>query len=163
MSTFELTYATMFDPPEELHTRFEEALENVLATLGNEYGMLINGEDRFAKHKFKSINPSNTQQILAHFQTGTAEDADDAVAAAKAAFPGWSCTHWQERVALLRKAADLMDERLFEIAAVTSLEVGKNRMEALGDVAETPALIRYACDQRVVKPFEVRCSVPRAP
>ena len=40
-----------------------------------------------------------------------------------------------------------MDERLFEIGAVVAMEVGKNRMEALGDVAETADLIRYACAQ----------------
>ncbi|MBC8496955.1 MAG: aldehyde dehydrogenase family protein [Chloroflexi bacterium] len=147
MSDFQLTYATMFDPPEELHTRFEKALKKVLDTLGSEYGMIINSEDVFAKHKFKSHNPSNTEEVLGIFQTGTAKDANDAVAAAKAAFPSWSRTPWQERVLLLRKAADIMDERLFDIAAATSLEVGKNRMEALGDVAESPALLRWACDE----------------
>ena len=147
MGTFQLTYATMFDPPEELHTRFEEALKKAQGTLGSEYGMIINGEEAFAKHKFKSYNPSNTEEVLGIFQTGTAKDANDAVAAAKSAFPSWSRTPWQERVLLLRKAADIMDERLFDIAAATSLEVGKNRMEALGDVAETPALIRWACDE----------------
>jgi acyl-CoA reductase-like NAD-dependent aldehyde dehydrogenase len=40
--------------------------------------------------------------------------------------------YWDERVYLLRKAADLIDQRLFEISAVVTLEVGKNRMEALG-------------------------------
>jgi 1-pyrroline-5-carboxylate dehydrogenase len=40
-----------------------------------------------------------------------------------------------------------MDKRIYEIAAVISLEVGKNRMEALGDIAEAADLIRYACDQ----------------
>lgn len=147
MTSFQLTYATMFDPPEELHTRYEEALENVRGNLGLEHGMIINGEDRFAKNKFKSINPADTEQVLGKFQTGTVQDADDAVAAAKSAFQIWRLTPWQDRVALLRKAADIMDERLFEIAAVTSLEVGKNRMEALGDVAEAPALIRFACDE----------------
>lgn len=147
MSSFQLTYATMFDPPEELHTHYEEALENLQGNLGLEHGMLINGEDRFAKHKFKSINPANIDQVLGQFQTGTAQDANDAVAAARIAFETWRLTPWQERVALLRKAADIMDERLFEIAAVTTLEVGKNRMEALGDVAEAPALLRYACDE----------------
>jgi 1-pyrroline-5-carboxylate dehydrogenase len=164
MSTFELTYATMFDPPEELHTRYEEALEKVMANLGQEYGLLINGEERFSKHKFKSYNPANTEQLLAQFQTGTVQDANDAVAAAKAAFPDWSRTPWQERVALLRKAADIMDKRLFEIAAVTSLEVGKNRMEALGDVAETPALVRYACDQMEANQgFEVKMGIDPLP
>jgi len=50
-------------------------------------------------------------------------------------------------VALVRKAAEIMDRRIFEMGAVVSLEVGKNRMEALGDVAETADLFRYACDR----------------
>jgi 1-pyrroline-5-carboxylate dehydrogenase len=54
---------------------------------------------------------------------------------------------WQERVRLLRKAADIMDQRTIEIGAVLALEVGKNRMEALGDIAETADLIRYSCYQ----------------
>ena len=47
----------------------------------------------------------------------------------------------------MRKAADLIDERIYSIAAVMAMEVGKNRMEALGDVAETADLIRYSCYQ----------------
>jgi hypothetical protein len=54
---------------------------------------------------------------------------------------------WQDRVALLRKAADMIDQRTFEIGAMMAMEVGKNRMEALGDVAETADLIRYSCYQ----------------
>ena len=48
---------------------------------------------------------------------------------------------------LLRKAADLIDERIYEFGAVMAMEVGKNRMEALGDAAETADLIRYSCDR----------------
>ena len=36
-STFKLTYATMFDPPEELHTLFEQVLADVKANFGQEY------------------------------------------------------------------------------------------------------------------------------
>ena len=89
----------------------------------------------------------NTDWVLGIFQKGNEQDAQLALAAARKAFPDWSRIQWQERVALLRKAADLIDERLFEIGAAMSLEVGKNRMEALGDVAETADLIRYACDR----------------
>jgi 1-pyrroline-5-carboxylate dehydrogenase len=46
----------------------------------------------------------------------------------------------------MRKAADLISERLFHLGAVMSLEIGKNRLEALGDVEETADLIRYNCD-----------------
>lgn len=145
-SAFKLTYSTMFNPPEELHARFEEALVQVKAGLGKEHGMLINGEDRFAAAKFEDRSPADTSVVLGIFQKGSAQDAADAVAAAKAAFPAWSRTPWQERVALVRKAAEIMDRRTFEMGVVVSMEVGKNRMEALGDVAETADLFRYACD-----------------
>jgi len=146
-SAFKLTYATMFDPPAELHTRFEEALARVKGKLGQEYGMFIAGEDCFAPEKLISRSPADTDVELGVFQQGTAQHAHEALAAARRAFPLWSGMTWQERVALLRKAADILDQRIFEVAAVMALEVGKNRMEALGDAAEAADLIRYACYQ----------------
>jgi 1-pyrroline-5-carboxylate dehydrogenase len=145
--SFKLTYATMFNPPEELHTRFEEALMKVKAGLGKEHGMIINGKDVFAEEKFADRSPANTDLVLGTFQKGTERDAEAALEAARKAFPKWSKMKWQDRVALVRKAADLIDQRTFEIAAVMAMEVGKNRMEALGDVAETADLLRYACYQ----------------
>src|SRR2546421_9188319 len=62
-------------------------------------------------------------------------------------FETWASTPWKERVALLRRAADIISERNFELAALMAMEVGKNRLEALGDVAESADLIRYYCDQ----------------
>jgi 1-pyrroline-5-carboxylate dehydrogenase len=144
---FKLTYATMFNPPEELHTRFDEALAEVKATLGQEYGMIINGKESYASEKFEDRSPINTDTVLGVFQKGTAQDAQAALAAARKAFPLWSGMKWQERVALMRKAADLIDERIFKICAALALEVGKNRSEALGDVAETADLIRYSCQE----------------
>ena len=149
MSTqeFKLTYATMFNPPEEMHTQFEAALAKVKASLGQDIGMMIDGKDRFTAEKFEDTNPADTSMMLGVFQKGAAQDAGDALAAARKAFPAWSHTPWQERVRLLRQAAALMDERLYQFAAVIALEVGKNRVEALGDVAETADLFRYACDR----------------
>ena len=145
-TSFKLTYATMFNPPEELHTRFEEALSRVRANLGKEHAMIIGGQERYAAEKFEDHAPHDTTLLLGIFQKGNAKDAQDAMAAARKAAPGWSHTPWQERIALVRKAAEIMDQRIFEMSAVVSLEVGKNRMEGLGDVAETADLFRYACD-----------------
>jgi 1-pyrroline-5-carboxylate dehydrogenase len=144
---FKLTYATMFNPPEELHTRFDEALVALKAKLGQEYGMIINGQEVFAAAKFEDRSPVDTDVVLGVFQKGGVAEAQAALAAAQRAFPGWSHTPWQERIALLRKAAALLDERIYTIGAAMALEVGKNRMEALGDVAETADLIRYSCYQ----------------
>ncbi len=146
-SSFKLTYATMFNPPEELHTRYDEALARFKRNLGKEYGMIIDGKEIFAADKFENRNPANTDEVIGLFQKGTAEHARAAMVAARKAFPGWSHMKWQDRIALVRKAADIMNDRLFEMGVVMSSEVGKNRMEALGDVAETVALLRYACDR----------------
>jgi 1-pyrroline-5-carboxylate dehydrogenase len=144
---FKLTYATMFNPPEELHVHFEEALTSLKAGLGKEYGMLIGGKDRFTTEKIEDRSPANTDVVLGIFQKGSEQEALDALAAARKAFPAWSHMPWQDRVALLRKAADLINERIFLISAALSMEVGKNRMESLGDVAETADLIRYYCTE----------------
>ena len=144
---FKLTYSTMFNPPEELHIRFDEALSQVKANLGREHALIIGGKDRLAVEKFENRSPVDTDVVLGIFQKGSPRDAQDAIAAARRAFPAWSRTSWQERVALLRKAAEIMDRRIFEMGVVVAMEVGKNRMEALGDVAETADLIRYACER----------------
>jgi 1-pyrroline-5-carboxylate dehydrogenase len=144
---FKLTYATMFNPPEELHQRFDQVLKETNSNLGRDYGMWIEGKDHFSKEKFEDCSPTNKKQVLAVFQKGSAEDAALGLSSARRAFPGWSRTPWQERVRLLREAARLMDERIFEFGVVMALEVGKNRMESLGDASETADLIRYACDR----------------
>ena len=145
--SFKLTYATMFNPPDELHVRYDEALGKLRSNLGREYAMLINGRDEYALEKFENRSPADTDVILGFFQKGSAQHAQAALASARKAFKSWSFTPWQERVALVRKAAAIMDRRIFEIGAVLSLEVGKNRMEGLGDVAETADLLRYSCDR----------------
>ena len=147
MSNFKLTYATMFTPPEELHNLYDRALVKVKNNLGLDHPMFINGKDVFANDKFSDFSPANTDLLLGTFQKGDASHASMALSAARKAFPAWSRTNWQDRVRLLRKAADIIDERLYEIGAALSLEVGKNRMESLGDIAETADLIRYSCDQ----------------
>ena len=146
-SSFKLTYATMFNPPEELHTSFDEAIAKIKANLGQEYPMLIGGKKVYAEEKFEDRSPVDTDVVLGVFQKGTEKHAADALLAARKAFPMWSAMKWQDRVALIRKAADLLDERIYTLGAAMTLEVGKNRMESLGDVAETADLFRYPCTQ----------------
>jgi 1-pyrroline-5-carboxylate dehydrogenase len=143
---FHLTYATMFDPPAHLHDQFEKALASVRAGLGRGYSLWIGGKERSAAERFEDRSPINTDWILATFPKGTAQDAADALAAARAAFPAWSRMRWQDRVRLLRKVVTLIEKRVYEIGAALALEVGKNRMESLGDVQEAADLIAYSCD-----------------
>ncbi len=142
-----VTYSTLASPNPRLDELFDQAVARARANVGQNFPMLINGQERWAEKTFAKVSPVDTGLVMAHFQKGTAQDARDAVAAAKAAFPGWRKTPWQERVAILRQAADLISDRLFDMGAIMSLEVGKNRLEALGDVEETADLIRFYCDQ----------------
>lgn len=147
MSNFKLTYATMFDPPDELHKSFDDAVTALKANLGKEYGMIIDGKDVFAEEKYKDHSPINTDWVLAVMQKGNSQHANQAISAARKAFPKWSRMPWQERIKLIRKAASLIEERIFSLSAAMALEVGKNRMEALGDVQETADLMYYSCHQ----------------
>jgi len=141
---FKLTYATMFNPPEELHRGFDAAVIKLKQNLGKEYSMIIDGRDVFADEKFDDHSPVNTDWVLAKMQKGNASHAQRAIAAARKAFPKWSRTPWQERVRLVRKAASILEARIFELGAAMALEVGKNRMESLGDIQETADLMSYS-------------------
>ena len=80
---------------------------------------------------------------MGRFARGTRQDVRDAIAAARAAQPAWNALGWQKRIDILRRAADLISERLMEYGALMSIEVGKNRIESLGEVEESADLLRY--------------------
>ncbi len=141
---FKLTYATMFNPPEELHKGFDKAVANLKQNLGKEWSMIIDNKDVFADEKWEDHSPVNTDWVLAVMQKGNASHANRAIAAARKAFPKWSHTPWQERVKLVRKAAALLEKRILDMGAAMSLEVGKNRMESLGDVQESADLMYFS-------------------
>jgi 1-pyrroline-5-carboxylate dehydrogenase len=135
----------MFDPPAELHAHFDAALTEVRSNLGFEHAMLIGGEDVRADGQFDSRSPADTDLLLGRFQEGSPDDVQAAVRAARNAFPVWARTPWPRRVDLLMRAAALLEASVFHLASAASLEVGKNRMEALADVQEAAELIRWYC------------------
>lgn len=69
------------------------------------------------------VNPA-TESVVAEVASGSAEDVDRAVAAARAAFPGWSATSAEARAVFLGKIYDLILERKESLAQALSLEMG---------------------------------------
>ena len=143
---FRITYATMSADNEELHRRYEEAVERARGWLGQEHPFYVDGEERWGSGFHEQRSPIDSEIVVGRFAQGTKQDAKDAIAAAGAFFPTWSGTPWQERVAIMRRAADIISERVFDYSALMAIEVGKNRLEAMGDVQETADLISYYCD-----------------
>ncbi len=80
------------------------------------------------------INPS-TEEPCAVISLGDQADTDAAVAAAKAALPGWKATPPAERARLVRKILDQYDARLQEFAEAISMEMGAPIDFALSDQA----------------------------
>jgi 1-pyrroline-5-carboxylate dehydrogenase len=138
-----VTYSSLSSPDPLLHDYYEEDVRTARANLGGTYPMYINGQWREGEKTFTKYSPIDTNLVIGQFPHGSKRDIDDAVAAAKAAFPLWRDTPWLERLSYLRRAAQLISERLFQMAAVVSIEVGKNRLESIGEIEETADLIRY--------------------
>lgn len=145
--SFKLTYSTMFSPPAELHVQYDAAMARVRANLGATHALQIDGEERLAKRTLSKRNPANQEEVLGEFAAGTAKDADDAINAAQRAFQRWKQLPVPERLRLLRRVGQLIEERVYLIAAALTLEVGKNRMEALGETQETADFFYAYCDE----------------
>jgi len=144
-----VTYTTMdVDQAEAFNEAYDRALETVRAQLGREYPFYIDNEPRTtARETFEDRSPNDTRMLLGTFQECDATAADDAVAAARRAFGPWSHMPWRDRLTIMRKAADNFRQRKYEIAAWLTLEAGKPRLEAMGEVEEAADLITTYCDQ----------------
>jgi 1-pyrroline-5-carboxylate dehydrogenase len=140
-----ITYATLRNDNEELHAQFDAGVAKVRSMLGQAHQNYVGGAWRDGEGTFDKRTPIDGS-VLGTFAKGSRKDVQDAIAAAREAFPAWGRRPWQERVALLRRAADIISERQMEFGALLAMEVGKNRLEALGDVEETADLIRWSCD-----------------
>ena len=138
-----ITYATLRADNEELHSSFEAAVAEARTQLGWHYKNYIDGEWRDGAERFEAHSPIDRTVLVGTFATGTTADVDAAVAAARAAQPAWAAVPWRERVAIVRRAAEYISDHLMPYAADMSFEVGKNRIEALGEVEESADLLRY--------------------
>jgi len=142
-----ITYATMSADNEELNTSFEQAMHDVQSRLGATHGIVVNGEVRTDREIVDELSPMDNDIVVGRYAQATDSDVDDAVAAAKAFAPEWEAWGWEARRDLILLAADIMESQIFEISALLSYEIGKSRLESLGDVAETVEFFRYYAKQ----------------
>ncbi|WP_105400651.1 MULTISPECIES: aldehyde dehydrogenase family protein [Neorhizobium] len=91
----------------------------------------------------KNINPSDTNDVVGMYAQGSAEDAKQAIAAAKAAFPAWSRSGILERHAILRKTSDEILARKDELGALLAREEGKILPEATGEVIRAAQIFDF--------------------
>ncbi|HLY65842.1 MAG TPA: aldehyde dehydrogenase family protein [Chloroflexota bacterium] len=101
------------------------------------------GGDRAAP----DISPANPNEIVAEVLLAGKDIAAQAVEASAAAFPAWRRTPAPARGEILRRTADLLDQRAETIAADLTREEGKTLPEALGETKRAVAILRYCAGQ----------------
>ena len=139
-----ITYTTSAADMDRIHEAFDRALESVRAECGKQYPIYVNGvELRSDTPPIVDVSPIDNDLVLGEFTTASVAQVGQAIESAYQARRAWEKLGWRKRVAILRKAAELVRKKKFELAACMSLEVGKNRLEALGDAEESADLIDY--------------------
>jgi 1-pyrroline-5-carboxylate dehydrogenase len=143
-----ITYTSASGDLEEFHHHFDSAVAAIRRQTGGSHPFYIGGHPVETRSEpLVDRSPVDTSLVLGRFAAGAPAHVDAAVAAAQRAQREWARRPWRERVSLLRRAAALIRERKYELAALMSLEVGKSRLESMGDAEESADLIDYYCQQ----------------
>ncbi|AUC61373.1 bifunctional proline dehydrogenase / delta 1-pyrroline-5-carboxylate dehydrogenase PutA [Cyanobacterium sp. HL-69] len=120
-----------------------QALTVVNNQLGKTYLPLIDGKYAQTEEYIDSVNPCNPSQIVGKIGLMSVSQADEAMKSAKEAFKTWSKTSATERAEILRKAADIMEQKRHELTAWMCFEVGKIVKEGDPEVSEAIDFCRY--------------------
>ncbi len=106
--------------------------------MAKEYANLINGKPVPARSgkMYENRNPADQDDLVGVFPSSDAEDVNDAVAAAKAAYPEWRALPAQARGDIMRRATEILVKHKEEFAELETREMGKVIKETRGDVQE---------------------------
>ena len=104
---------------------------------------LINGEAVGGGGAGESINPSNLDDVVARYPKGGAAEVDQAVQAARAAFPAWSEASPEVRSDVLDRAGALIMSRAKELGTLLAREEGKTLAEGTGEVMRAARIFKY--------------------
>ena len=115
--------------------------------LGNSRPAFVGGRDRTDGQIVAARSPIDRDILLGEFPHADENLIDEAVRAAKSAYPAWRDIGWPRRVEILRAGADVLEERKWDVSIACLIEVGKSRLEAVGEVEEAIELVRHYCDE----------------
>lgn len=130
-------------------TAMAAALTDLEAELGGHVPLQIGEQSIMTKQTEVSLNPCDTDQVIARSASADAEHAELAVEQAWEAFASWSRLSFRARARYLQRAAAIMRRQRFRLNAALVLEVGKNWAEADADTAEAIDFLEYYARQAV--------------
>lgn len=94
---------------------------------------------------YASVNPFDNKSVQS-FDEVTDVQLEEKIAVATACFASWKATSYAERAKIVRKAAELLEERADHLARIMTIEMGKRIGEAKGEVAFSAQILTYYAD-----------------
>jgi aldehyde dehydrogenase (NAD+) len=107
----------------------------------------ISGAWRDGGASADDLNPARPTEVVARVRLADVGSAMESVEAARAAFAGWRALPAPARGEILRKAADLLDQRAESIGREFTREEGKTLTEAIGETRRAVGILRYFAGQ----------------
>jgi acyl-CoA reductase-like NAD-dependent aldehyde dehydrogenase len=104
---------------------------------------LINGQWVAGVAYTPNINPSNLGDVLGEYTQASAAQLNDAVLAARAAFPAWSTSGIQARADALDKIGNEILARREELGTLLAREEGKTKPEGIGEAARAGNIFKF--------------------
>lgn len=145
--TFKITYSVTQANMDEIDRNFDQAVQKVLEVKGKRFPAYIGNKDISPDEYLQNFNPSDTRTLLSEHGKTPHSKIDEIMNLANSSHKEWAKRPWQERVSLIKKAAEIIRQRRYLFSAIMTLEVGKNRLEALGEVEESADLLDYYASQ----------------
>ncbi len=141
-----VTYSNVREDFSGVHRFLDAYIPEFVAGLGKSHPNIIAGKEDRDGEAYTVAAPFDNQIVLGTFVDASPAAVDRAVAAARAAQPGWAARHWSERISILRRVATILEARKFALGVANLIEVGKSRLEAMGEVEEAIDLVRHFCN-----------------
>ena len=107
------------------------------------YQNLIGGEWTPGAAESRNINPSDTNDVVGRYSQGDAAQAQQAIAAAKAAAPKWARSNPQQRHDILQAAANEIMARKAELGDLLAREEGKTLAEGIGEAGRAGQIFDF--------------------
>ena len=143
-----VTYSNTGEDFSGVHAHLDAIIPDAEARLlAKSRPAFIGGRDRTDGNVVVARSPIDFDIVLGEFPQANAALVDEAVKTARAAFPAWRDKGWAHRVDILRRGADILEVRKWDVSVACLIEVGKSRFEAVGEVEEAIDLIRHYCSE----------------
>ncbi len=98
-----------------------------------------------AERRYATVNPF-TGETEKEFPFTETSEIDGIIERAHSAYQEWRDRSVEDRAAVVRRAAELIDERIMDLAALTTKEMGKRRDEAVGELFLCSMILKYYAD-----------------